>query len=62
MDLKGYVASQHDKKLLVDQCKMIERNKTTKTTTTTTTGIARKSNLQNNCAKRQTVLLQEVWY
>jgi hypothetical protein len=28
MDLKGYVASQHDKKSLVDQCKMIERNKT----------------------------------
>jgi hypothetical protein len=26
MDVKGYVASQHDK--LVDQCKMIERNKT----------------------------------
>jgi hypothetical protein len=28
MDLKGYVASQHDKKLLVDQCKMIKRNET----------------------------------
>jgi hypothetical protein len=28
MDLKGYVASQHDKKLLVDQCKMIQWNKT----------------------------------
>jgi hypothetical protein len=28
MDLKGYVASQHDKKSLVDQCKMIERNET----------------------------------
>jgi hypothetical protein len=28
MDLQGYVASQHDKKLLVDQCKMIERNET----------------------------------
>jgi hypothetical protein len=28
MDLKGYVASQHDEKLLVDQCKMIKRNKT----------------------------------
>jgi hypothetical protein len=28
MDLKGYVASQHDKKLLVDQRKMIERNET----------------------------------
>jgi hypothetical protein len=53
MDLKGYVASQHDKKLLVDQCKIIERNETkrrsstTETTTTTTTGIARKSSLQN---------------
>jgi hypothetical protein len=28
MDLKGYVASQHDKKSLVDQCEMIERNET----------------------------------
>jgi hypothetical protein len=28
MDLKGYVASQHDKKLLVDQCKIIKQNKT----------------------------------
>jgi hypothetical protein len=28
MDLKGYVASQHDKKWLVDQCKMIKQNKT----------------------------------
>jgi hypothetical protein len=28
MDLKGYVASQHDKKSLADQCEMIERNET----------------------------------
>jgi hypothetical protein len=28
MDLKGYVASQHDRKSLVDQCEMIERNET----------------------------------
>jgi hypothetical protein len=28
MDLKGYVASQHDKKSLVDQCEMIEGNET----------------------------------
>jgi translation initiation factor 2 beta subunit (eIF-2beta)/eIF-5 len=28
MDLKGYVASQHDKKSLVNQCEMIERNDT----------------------------------
>jgi hypothetical protein len=28
MDLKGYVASQHDRKSLVDQCEMIEQNET----------------------------------
>jgi hypothetical protein len=28
MDLKGYVASQHDKKLLGNQCKIIKQNKT----------------------------------
>jgi hypothetical protein len=28
MDLKGYVASQHDMKSLVNQCEMIERNET----------------------------------
>jgi hypothetical protein len=28
IDLKGYVTSQHDKKSLVDQCEMIERNET----------------------------------
>jgi hypothetical protein len=28
MDLKGYVASQHDKKSLVNQCEMIEQNET----------------------------------
>jgi hypothetical protein len=28
IDLKGYVASQHDKKSLVNQCKMIQRNET----------------------------------
>jgi hypothetical protein len=76
MDLKGYVASQHDKKSLVDQCKMIKRNKTPlkhdqdddndnnrnckKIKFAKTETNNKKSG--SECAERRTVLLQEVWY
>jgi hypothetical protein len=74
MDLKGYVASQHDKKSLVDQCKMIKRNKTplkqdrdddndnNKNCTKIKFAKSETKKKVQKCAEQLTVLLQEVWY